>query len=102
MENDFKTKWLDFVNKNPREDNIIRIALYCNFQKIIVKKDTWGMQGFARIDKIELKPDNRYGFCYGYIHYNNGQEYYGKIPNSGTYNWTLLDILDEKIELINL
>ena len=80
----------------PEYDNIFKLAKKNNFKIIVVKRRTWG-KSYAVVTGVTLKPygDGRiYGNAYGSIHYSNGNEEHGEIPNAGCYQWKVIEILN--------
>ena len=53
-------------------DNIISLARKSNFKKIMIMRDSWGNGNWAIVNKVTIKPDGKYGFAFGHIHYANG------------------------------
>lgn len=47
------------------------------------------------VNKLVFKPDGKYGFVYGHIHYKDGNKSNGAIPCAGTYAWRVIKAFEE-------
>ena len=80
-------------------DNIISLAKQYNFRKIMIMRNSWNNGNWCIVNKVIIKPDNKYGYAYGHIHYANGNKENGAIPCAGTYAWRVIKVLEEKMEV---
>lgn len=46
-----------------------------------------------------IKPDGKYGYAYGHIHYANGNKENGLISGAGTYAWRVIKVLEDNMEV---
>lgn len=62
---------------------------------MLVKRDHWGNGNYAYVSNVTLNEINpQYGVAYGEIHYADGNEIKGKIPNAGCYGWLLIKVFE--------
>ncbi len=80
-------------------DNIICLARKNGFKKIIIMRNSWGQGSWCVVNKVVVKPDWKYGYAYGHIHYSNGNKFNGAIPCAGNYSWRVIKVLDEDMEV---
>lgn len=80
-------------------DNIISLAKKSNYKKIMIVRDSWGKGNWCIVNKVIIKPDGKYGFAIGHIHYANGNKTNGNIPCAGTYAWKTIKVLEEDMEV---
>jgi hypothetical protein len=78
-------------------DNIMALAKNSGLKKIKIMRNSWREGNWCIVDKVVFKPDGKYGFAYGHIHYANGNEVDGKIPCAGTYAWRTIEVLNEDL-----
>lgn len=83
-------------------DNIIALAKQSEYKKIMIMRNSWGNGNWCIVNKIVIKPDGKYGFAYGHIHYANGNTQNGSIPCAGTYAWRTIKVLDEDMEVVHM
>ena len=80
-------------------DNIISLAKKSDYKKIMIMRDSWQNGNWAIVNKVTIKPDGKYGFAFGHIHYANGNTKNGNIPSAGTYAWRTIKVLEENMEV---
>lgn len=80
-------------------DNIMGLAKKHNFKKIMIMRNSWNNGNWCIVNKVVFKPDKKYGYAYGHIHYANGNKSNGSIPCAGTYAWRVIKVLDEAMEV---
>jgi len=65
---------------------------------MVKRSSHWGEGNWCIVNRCNLKPadknGNVYGDAYGHIHYADGNEVNGKIPNAGCGGWSLIKILE--------
>lgn len=83
-------------------DNIMSLAKQAGYKKIMVMRDSWNDGNWAIINSVRLKPDGKYGFASGHIHYANGNTCNGSIPCAGCYSWRIIKILDQDMTVTQL
>lgn len=80
-------------------DNIMSLAQKHNFKKIMIMRNSWNNGNWCIVNKVVFKPDKKYGYAYGHIHYANGNKSNGSIPCAGTYAWRVIKVLEEDMEI---
>ena len=80
-------------------DNIISLAKKHNFSKIMIMKNSWSNGNWCIINKVVIKPDGKYGYAYGHIHYANGNKENGLISGAGTYAWRVIKVLEDNMDV---
>lgn len=80
-------------------DNIMNLAKKYNFKKIMIMRNSWNNGNWCIVNKVVFKPDGKYGYAFGHIHYNNGNKSNGSIPCAGTYAWRVIKVFDEDLEV---
>lgn len=80
-------------------ENIISLAKKSNYKKIMIMRDSWNDGNWCIVNKIAIKPDGKYGFAFGHIHYANGNTKNGSIPGAGTYAWRIIKTLEEDMDV---
>lgn len=86
-------------NQNYEYDNIMSLAQKHNFKKIMIMRNSWNTGNWCIVNKVVFKPDKKYGYAYGHIHYANGNKCNGSIPCAGTYAWRVIKELEEDLEV---
>ena len=87
------------INMQHEYDNIIRLAQKHDFNKIMIKRNSWGDGSWCIVNEVDIKSDGIYGYARGHIHYSNGNTKNGMIPCAGTYAWRVIKVLDEKMKV---
>ena len=80
-------------------DNIISLAKKSNYKKIMIIKKGWANGAWCIVNKVIINPDEKYGKAFGHIHYANGNEKRTNISGAGTYNWKIIKVFDEDMEV---
>ena len=80
-------------------DNIMALAKKHGLKKIMIMQNSWSFGNWCIVNKVIFKPDQKYGFAYGYTKYANGNTRSGKIDCAGTYAWRVVKVLDEDLEV---
>ena len=80
-------------------DNIMNLAKESGFKKIMIMRNSWGKGNWCIVNKVVFKPDGKYGYAYGHIHYSNGNTSNGSIPCAGTYAWRTIKVLEEDLDV---
>ena len=83
-------------------DNIIALAKKSNYKKIMIIRDSWENGNWCIVNKIVIKPDGKYGYAYGHIHYTNGNTKNGNISCAGTYTWRIIKVLEDDMEVVQM
>ena len=86
-------------NQNYEYDNIMNLAQKLNFKKIMIMRNSWNTGNWCIVNKVVFKPDKKYGYAYGHIHYANGNKSDGSIPCAGTYAWRVIKVLEEDMDV---
>lgn len=80
-------------------ENIMGLAKKHNLKKIMVMKDSWANGNWFIVNKLIFKPDGKYGFAFGHIHYKDGNTKNGNIAGAGTYSWRVIKVLEDDLEV---
>ena len=80
---------------NYEYDNIMSLAKKAGYKKIMVMRNSWGQGNWAIVNSVTLKPDGKYGFAPGHIHYADGNTTNGTIYCAGNYSWRTIKVLEE-------
>lgn len=84
---------------NYEYDNIMTLAKKHNLKKIMIMRNSWSDGNWCIVNKVVFKPDGKYGFAYGHIHYKDGDKTNGEISCAGTYAWRVIKVLEEDLEV---
>lgn len=57
-------------------DNIMSLAKKHKFKKIMLMRNSWNIDNWCIVKKDVFKPDEKYGFAYGHIHYKDVNKSY--------------------------
>ena len=87
---------------NYEYDNIMSLAKKAGYKKIMVMRNSWGQVNWAIVNSVTFKPDGKYGFASGHIHYANGNTSNGNIQCAGNYSWRTIKILEEDMVVTQL
>ena len=87
---------------NYEYDNIMSLAKKAGYKKIMVMRNSWGQENWAIVNSVTLKPDGKYGFASGHIHYANGHTSNGNIQCAGNYSWRTIKVLEEDMVVTQL
>jgi hypothetical protein len=87
---------------NYEYDNIMSLAKKAGYKKIMVMRNSWGQGNWAIVNSVTLKPDGKYGFASGHIHYANGNTSNGNIQCAGNYSWRTIKVLEEDMVVTQL
>jgi hypothetical protein len=80
-------------------DNIMSLTKKHNLKKIMIMRNSWSSGNWCIVNKVVFKPDGKYGFAYGHIHYKDGNISNGEIPSAGTYAWRVIKVLEDDLEV---
>ncbi len=69
---------------NYEYDNIMALAKKHNLKKIMIIRNSWSNGNWCIVNKVIFKPDGKYGFAYGHIHYKDGNKTNGEISCAGS------------------
>ena len=83
-------------------DNIICLAKKHNFKKIMIMRNSWNYGNWGIVNKVLIKPENKFGFAFGHTHYANGNTENGQIGCAGNFAWRVIKVLDEDMEVVYL
>ena len=86
-------------NSNYEYDNVMSLTRKHNFKKIMIMRNSWDNGNWCIVNKVVFKPDKKYGYAYGHIHYVNGNKSNGSIPCAGTYAWRVINVLEDDMEV---
>lgn len=84
---------------NYEYDNIMSLAKKHDLKKIMIMRNSWSNGNWCIVNKFVFKPDGKYGFAYGHIHYKDGNTSNGSIPCAGTYAWRVIKVLEDDLEV---
>ena len=87
---------------NYEYDNIMSLAKKAGYKKIMVMRNSWGQGHWAIVNSVTLKPDGKYGFASGHIHYANGNTSNGNIQCAGNYSWRTIKVLEDDMVVTQL
>ena len=90
------------MNDNYEYDNIMALAKASGYKKIMIMRNSWNNGNWCIVNKVILKPDGKYGYAYGHIHYADGNKFNGSIPCAGTFAWRTIKVLEEDMEVQQL
>lgn len=62
-------------------------------------KNSWNDGNWCIVNKVIFKPDGKYGFAYGHIHYKDGNTSNRAIPSAGTYARRVIKVLEDDLEV---
>lgn len=90
------------MDKSFEYDNIMALSKKADYKKIMIMRDSWSYGNWAIVNSVTLKPDGKYGFASGHIHYADGNTKNGNIECAGCYSWRIIKILEEDMDVIQL